>query len=229
LQGWELNLSAKQKLSDRWDLSILGGFRTLRLDEDLIIQDNLTAITPGVLTFLGQPINAGDMLSDFDRFHTSNNFFGGQLGGRLEWHGEQLTVSMLGKVALGVNQQVAIIDGGSIYNSPGNPPSTAPGGVLALPSNMGRFYRNTFSVVPEVGLNIAWNITPRIKATVGYTFLYWSNVARPGNQIDSNLNPAQIPTSQQFGNGLGTNRPVFNFQGSDYWAQGINFGLEFKF
>jgi Putative beta barrel porin-7 (BBP7) len=228
LQGWELNVSSSQRINDRLTFVALAGFRALQLDEDLGIQENLAQISPGVLTFLAQPINVGDTLYTFDRFHTSNNFYGGQIGGRLEWQGNVITVSALGKVAFGVNQQVATIDGGSVWNSAAGI-ATAPGGVLALPSNMGRYYRSSFSVVPEVGLNIAWKITPRITATAGYNFLYWTQVARPGAQIDANLNPAITPTNQLYGNGQGSNRPAFNFQGSDYWAQGISFGLEFKF
>jgi hypothetical protein len=231
LQGWELNASVRQRLSNEWDFCALAGFRSLSLDEDLSIQESLGALVPGVLTFLSPVpnVNAGDTLTTFDRFHTSNNFFGGQIGGRLEYYSDGLTVSMVGKIAFGVNQQVATIDGGSSWLTPGGGVTTAPGGVLALPSNMGRYYRSSFSVVPEAGLNVAYNITPRVKATVGYNFMYWTNVARPGAQIDANLNPATMPTNQLFGNGQGGTRPVFSFQGSDYWAQGISLGLEFKF
>jgi hypothetical protein len=54
-------------------------------------------------------------------------------------------------------------------------------------------------------------------------------VARPGNQVDLNVNRFQVPTSGFFGRGTGPDRPAFNFQNSDYWAQGINFGLQFTY
>ena len=228
LQGWEINLSSRQQLNNCWSLVGLAGFRSLQLNEDLSVQDNLTNIAPGVLTFLGQPINQGDTLFDFDRFSVNNRFYGGQIGGRLEWQNGSLAASMLGKIAFGVTQQIATVDGGSVWNS-GGALTSAPGGVLALPTNMGRYYRSTFSVVPEVGLNLAWNITSQLKATFGYNYLYWTHVARPGAQIDNNLNPSIMPTNQLFGLGQPGGRPAFNFQNSDYWAQGISFGLEFKF
>ena len=78
-------------------------------------------------------------------------------------------------------------------------------------------------------MTLGYNITPRVKATFGYTFLYWSNVARPGNQIDRNINPVNIPTSGAQGLGPAGGPPTFNFQQSGYWAQGLNFGLEFRF
>ncbi len=230
LQGWELNLANKYQISDRVTFVAIGGFRTLSLNEDLAIQDNVTPLTAGVLTFQGNPVAPPSTISDFDRFRTSNNFYGGQIGGRLQWEQGPFSVSALAKLGLGVTQQIATIDGASTLTTPGAGSVAAPGGVLALPSNIGRYSHSTFSVVPEVGLNLGYAITPRIKATFGYTFMYWNNVARPGEQIDRNVNPSTMPTNQAFGNGLGGgNRPSFNFQESTYWAQGLNLGLEFKF
>jgi hypothetical protein len=229
LQGWELNFSSRLDLGSGWKLTALGGFRSLNLNEDLVIQDSLTPLAAASLTFLGQFVNPPNMLSDLDRFHTSNTFYGGQIGGRLEWQSDRLTVGLLAKLALGVNQQIAVIDGSTTATVPGVGSVTAPGGVLALPTNIGRYYRSAFSVVPEGGLNLGWDITPRWKATLGYTFLFWSQVARPGEQIDRNLNPALQPSNQNFGNGLGAAQPTFSFHDSGFWAQGFNVGLEFKF
>jgi hypothetical protein len=228
LQGWEINLSAGQPCPNGWRLVGLVGFRALRLDEDLSIRDNLTNLAPNVLTFLGAPVGVGDTVADFDYFHTSNRFYGGQIGGRWEWQNGRFDVAATAKIAFGVTQQIATIDGGSSWTSPAGT-VTAPGGILAQPSNMGRYYHSTFSVVPEAGINFTWHVTPRLNATIGYTFLYWTHVARPGALIDSNINSSQVPTSQLFGTPGGSARPTFTFQNSDYWAQGLNFGLEFKF
>jgi hypothetical protein len=230
LQGWELNLTSRHYVNDCWSFTALGGFRSLNLNEQLSIQENITPTTPGVLSFDGLPINPPNIMSDLDRFHTSNTFYGGQIGGRLEWHSGDFTLGLLGKVALGVNQQNVTIDGSSTMTTPGVGSITVPGGVLAQTTNIGNHYRSTFSVVPEGALNLAWNITPRIKATVGYTFMYWTQVARPGSQIDPTVNPGLIPTGSVFGNGLGAARPAFSSaRETDFWAQGLNLGLEFKF
>jgi hypothetical protein len=61
---------------------------------------------------------------------------------------------------------------------------------------------------------------------VGYNFLYWSNVIRPGNQVDRVINPNLLPPANGLG---GPNRPTFEFHGSDFWAQGVSFGLEFRY
>ncbi len=80
-------------------------------------------------------------------------------------------------------------------------------------------------MVPEISLNLGYNITPRLRALVGYTFLYWTNVGRPGDQIDLLLNPSQFPP----GTLSGAPRPAFNYNDSDFWAQGLNFGAEYRF
>ena len=47
--------------------------------------------------------------------------------------------------------------------------------------------------MPEIGFTLGYDLTSRLKATVGYTLLYWSNVARPGDQIDLNVDSRQFP------------------------------------
>ena len=79
-------------------------------------------------------------------------------------------------------------------------------------------------VVPEVGINLGYQFTNHIRGFIGYNFLYWSNVVRPGNQIDQAVNPNLIPPSIPGG----PSRPTFDFHGSDFWAQGINFGLDIR-
>jgi hypothetical protein len=83
-------------------------------------------------------------------------------------------------------------------------------------------------VIPETRLQFGYDVTSRVRARVGYNFLYVSDVLRPGNQIDRVVNVNQ--------NGLvGTGTvqtpavPAPLLQHSDFWAQGVTFGLEFRF
>jgi len=104
-----------------------------------------------------------------------------------------------------------------------------PVGFLASGSNSGHFTRDVFAVVPEVGINLGWQITTQLRASVGYTFLYWSSVVRPGDQVDVGLSGTQLPTDTRFNPGAGPARPAVLLRGKDFWAQGINFGLEFRY
>ena len=62
-------------------------------------------------------------------------------------------------------------------------------------SNSGSFNRDRFAVVPETDLVLGFRVTPHIKLLIGYSFLYWSNVVRPGDQIDTVIDPRQLPFS----------------------------------
>ena len=93
---------------------------------------------------------------------------------------------------------------------------------MAQSSNIGTFEQDDFAVVPELGATVGFNVTERLKATVGYTFIYWSRVARASEQIDRDINLPPVP-------GPNTLRPEFAFDMTDFWAQGVNLGFEYSF
>jgi hypothetical protein len=64
-----------------------------------------------------------------------------------------------------------------------------------------------------------------VDLTLGYTFLYLSDVARAGDQIDPMINVSQLPPGPLTGAAL----PDFSFQSSGFWAQGLTFGVEYCF
>jgi hypothetical protein len=234
LQGGDTNLGWALWAGDSSRLVLLAGFRYLDLLETLTVSTNFQDVSGipggGALFFQGVlSTNNATVFATQDRFRASNQFYGGQVGARFVQGLGAFSVSVQGKVALGCTSEVVTISGASSAITPGAPTITVPGGVLALPSNSGRHSQNRFAVVPEGTLTLGWQMTSWLRATVGYNFLYWSDVARPGNQVDLTVNRFLIPTSGQFGLGTGPARPAFNFQNSDYWAQGINFGLQVRF
>ena len=81
------------------------------------------------------------------------------------------------------------------------------------------------AVVPEVALKLGYQVTPGLRIHAGYDFLYWSNVVRPGNVIDTGINPSQLPPGPL----VGASRPAPRLDGSGFWAQGLNLGAVFSF
>ncbi len=199
-------------------LDLIAGYRFLRLDENLGIREQLTVVDPGS----GVPVGTTFDLND--SFDAENTFHGGELGLVSRRYYRRWSLDLLGKVALGNTRQVVTIDGSTVTTVPGGSPTPGQGGLLALPSNIGRYERDEFSFVPEVGVTLGYFLRPRWRATVGYSFLYWADVARPGDQIDLVIDPAQLPPPT----GPGT-RPAFTFNDTDFWAQGINFGVDVTF
>jgi hypothetical protein len=203
-------------------LDLLVGFRWNQLHDTL----RFTETGTGPLLNLGNFTGTG-----IDDFAATNNFFGGQVGVRGERDIGRFFINGYGKIALGQTQHRIAISGGQQFVAPVPPPAGLPGNLLALNSNIGIHNATSFSVIPELGLNLGYHLTPRLRFFVGYTFMYWSNVMRAGEQIDMRIQPNRIPyvnlppipppAAQEI-------HPVVQFKRTDFWAQGINVGLQFK-
>lgn len=206
---------------------IMIGARYLRLAESLAIQDQFSPLSNNVLTFNGAPVNAGSSLVDLDRFRTTNQFYGLQIGGAINWDSEWFFVNAYAKCAFGAIDEQVDINGASTLSTPtGN--TTTTGGLLALPSNIGHYDRTVFGITPEVGLNVGVNITRHLCLTAGYSFLYWNQVVRPAGQIDRTVNPTQVPTDNSFGGASGMGgaaRPAFAFNDDYLWLHTLTIGF----
>jgi hypothetical protein len=198
----------------------------VNLNESLTITENINVVGPGgTRVDLDDPV--GSVVFVQDRFQTANHFYGGQIGAAYERRWGRVSLDARASVALGATHQVLEIDGFQTRFLPGQQPMTFRGGLLAAGPNIGTFTRDRFSVVPEVTVNLGYWVTPRLKAYVGYNFLFWSNVIRPGDQIDRVVdltfvpNAPPVPFSGQF-------RPQPLFKQSDLWVTGVQFGAEWR-
>jgi len=226
--GWELNGLYKLAKTDRFRLDGIFGFRYLNLTESLSVSDQVNPLGPNQLTFLGQPVDPSNTLFDQDLWKTTNNFYGGQLGAKLTWLLGRWSIDATTKVAVGTTQEKAILQGATSVFTPSGAGSIANGGVLNTTSSIGSYYQSLFAVAPEFDLNLNFQITPHLAARLGYTFIFLSNVARPGDQVNRAVNPSLVPSDVTYGQG-GPNLPGFAFQTTSYWAQGLNIGLDFTF
>jgi hypothetical protein len=220
LQGAEVNGVVSISDSPVFRSDFLAGFRFLDLEERLGVTEDLV-VAPGV------PGIGGNAFALADRFHTSDRFYGGQFGVRGELNWGPWSVTTTAKVAFGCTEEVVGIRGSTLITPAGGVTVFQPGGLLAQSSNMGRYSRDAFTVVPEVGINLGFQVSPALRLVAGWTFLYWSDVARPGDQIDRSVSVAQVPVVGVPG-GVGT-RPSFTFHTTDFWATGLNLGFEFRF
>ncbi len=222
LWGAEVNLRYNLWDGCHWRFDVLGGFRYLNLREGINIQEN-------ILADAAAPVFAGETIQVNDDFNTRNQFYGGQIGARLGWNWNRWSVDWLAKVALGDTHQVVNAQGNQLITTPAGATSFFNGGLLALNSNSGSFNRDQFAVVPETDLVLSYRVTNHMKLLLGYSFLYWSNVVRPGDQIDRVIDVTRIPNSGFPVAPAAQARPAVLFKGTDFWAQGISFGMEFTF
>ena len=191
------------------------GWRYYQLNEGLSIQEDLTSLNTN---------NPGSFVLN-DRFRTLNQFNGAELG--VQWAGRRgyWSLDMLMRLGIGNTRQRVQIDGTTTTTQNGVT-TAANGGLLAQRTNIGTYDRNQFGIAPELGATLGYQVTQHLRLTAGYSFIYWSNVVRPGDQIDTTVNPNLLPpenpTQTAFLN------PRFAFRETDYWVQGLSLGGEYR-
>ena len=217
LQAVEVLLRRNVFQGDCDKVDFLIGWRFARLDESLRIdQYSVWPQSQG-------PIIAGTTKSFYDLFDAQNQFNGAEFGFAYQERIGRWALGAVMKLGLGCTHSRVLIDGMTTTTVPGGGTTSFAGDLLAQETNIGVYAQNQFALMPELGVTLGCDLTCQLRATFGYTFLYWSQVARPAGQLDTNASqlPPETPT--------GSLQPAFAFNMSDYWAQGLNFGLEYRF
>jgi hypothetical protein len=229
LMGAESNVAV---VADRWEggyFNLLAGFRWLEVRQQLDLNQTSQELLNGVAFFQGTPLLYNRFTVD-DNFLARNDYLGGQIGAQVGYCYSRFIFNLAMKFGVGDCRQDVKVNGSTTATTLFGQSTTAAGGLLALPTNMGRHVRNTFAVLPSADASIMFEITPQFHLMVGYNFLYINDVALPGDQIDRNINRTQLPTSQAYNTAVGgPAKPEFTFHGSDFWAQGITAGFSIWF
>jgi hypothetical protein len=202
---------------DSGRIDFLGGYRFFKLRETLSIRENLESTDQGGVIPLG---TTTDLV---DRFATSNQFHGVEMGLSAQYFMSMVSFELLAKVALGSAFRQAVISGNTTTTVPGNTPITTAGGLLSQPTNIGTFSEKAFGVLPEFGLNTNVALTPNTSFVFGYSLIVLNDVLRTGSQIDRVVNTSQIGGDPL----IGPARPAFHFNHSNFVIQGVNFGLNY--
>jgi hypothetical protein len=146
---------------------------------------------------------------------------------RIDLAGDRWSVDVVGKLAVGMVHRSVGIAGITQTTVPGAAPVDNAGGFLALSSNSGVFGSSDWVIAPEVGVNFAWEVTRHIELRLGYSFLYWTDVARAPEQASLGINPNLFPPAPAAG--ALPSSPSFQLQKSDIWIQSVNLGVEIRF
>jgi hypothetical protein len=224
--GTELNATSEWLHSSCYRGNIIAGLRYLEMSEDLGVSEATTYLV-GVPT-----VAAGTAAASTDMFSTRNFFYGGQVGIDGEFYSGRWVLGARGVVALGDNHEIVDISGNTVIVSPAGTRTVLPTGLLTQPSNIGHFTRDEFSVIPELRFTVGYQISKSLRATLGYSLIYWVNTARPGHDVNPLVNSTQLPPAL-FPAGAGTltgaAQPAPIFDTFNFWAQGLSLGLEFRF
>ncbi len=220
---------------DRYRAILTLGYRYLNLDDQLGISERLTS-SSGVVTQIdpntGQPVQITPATNAFaidDDFTTHNWFNGGEVGMKFELQRNRWGLDIFPRIGIGETHSTVNIYGQTIITDNTGAETLYPGGLLARPTNMAGspYAKNMFSVVPELDLNLSYQLTPHAKFVVGYSFLYWTNVARAGEQINTTVNKSTLPNAPAGTMPTGDlTQPTFTFNETGFWAQGLNVGID---
>ena len=200
------------------------GYRYARLDEQLSIFEQVT-VNAGT--------SSGDRYDVQDHFRTRNDFNGVEFGLHYAHQHCRWSVDLRPRLAFGNVRQRVQIDGSTLYTPSTGATVNEVGGLLALAgTNIGTTTRDQFSFLPQIDARVGYRFTDRLALTVGYSFLYWLRVARPGEQIDFNVNSTYFPDSNPSGPATppsGPADPTPLEADAAFWAQGLNLGFEYRF
>jgi hypothetical protein len=249
---WNLFRSPPDK--NFWcSVDLLAGYKFLQNTEELRIE-SFTTLTgarlipifvPGPfgvpiqvgVRILPSPVPVGGVVTGapatvqvLDRIRASNRFNGGVFGVRHETRFGMWSVQAIGKLGVGNMHQVLEFQGATNFFNPATGRTGATyGGLFANSTNIGKWNHDEFTLIPELTVNLGVNLTRSLTMFVGYNFMYISNVARPGNQVNPVVDSTTIPFSPTFG-ALG-NPPGTQvlFVQDDFWLQGVNFGMSIRY
>ena len=204
-------------------LELLGGYRYLQFKDSIAISENLTVLDQGGLFQLDSTVNLRDY------FGAENQWHGGELGLATRVYRGRLTFDLAGKIGLGGIQRKRNVSGVTTVTTPTGATATSSAGLLAAYSNSGSGTQYDFSLLPELNLNLQYQLTDNISLGVGYTLMYVTRVLRAGDMISTQVNPNQLPLRGGTAPFAGAALPAPQSDDSTLRAHGLNFMAEFRF
>lgn len=214
-QTWEIMLRQIGYRTTCGRVDFLMGYRYGNLRDQLRIHEFTTALSGAA---------EGTEFDLVDRFDTRNTFNGINFGAVWQWQANPCwSWEASAKVALGVSAGETKISGQTI-TTVDDESVTSPFGLLAQQTNIGTVDKSSFGSIGEFGVSARRSFCNGWTAVVGYRFLYWADVLRAGNQIDTKINTTQIDGDLE-----GPARPENPNRRDTFWAHGLNVGLEYAF
>ena len=252
---WSLNNDTTQPLALIGGFRFVQLNEDLNLSSSVTRQNDSTTLLEPALGIPGQQSFINNSTSDIfrqDNFRTRNNFFGAQLGGRGEYRVGSWSLFGSGQASIGNMRENVNVSGITNFDNTsiitptktilvagvplivptGDPniltttSSQEDSGLFAQPTNSGNHTQNVIAGVIQGDVKLRYYFSPTCNLSAGYTVMYLSSVVQPGEQIVNGINPESL--NVPFTN-FDTSQPKFQFRTTDYWAQGVNIGLNLRY
>ncbi|MEM7473914.1 MAG: BBP7 family outer membrane beta-barrel protein [Planctomycetota bacterium] len=212
--GIELMIT-RELYVDRFNrINWISGYQNVQIDEGIRILSNTEIIAPGPLQ--------GAMVSVLDNFQTQNEFHGGVYGLMNTKQLGKLNIETMFRLGAGNLQRRVNISGVTTRTSSGLS-NTANQGLLARNTNNQPFVDDTFIVIPELAINLGYQIRPGFDFTVGYNYMVIPKVGQAAQQINPDL---AVNLSDPL---VGALDPSFSFEERNYWLHSLGLGLQLKY
>lgn len=218
LMGAEANLKifSPSCFQEGYGINFFGGFRWVRFQEQYQNFDTANELGGG-----------GSKTNFSDTFTTDNQFFGGQLGSEVQYKFLGITFGILGKIAVGPNNQTIQISGHTTQTNLVTGAVTNDNqGIYAQPSNVGTYQSTIIAVMPEVAARMQFELTNNLRIKVSYSYMTINNIVRPGDQLNRNINIQPLGSGGGFAPAL---PPPPTFNQTSFYAQMLNFALELRY
>ncbi len=209
-------------------LDFIGGYSYFNIEDSLTINDrrfNTGVGGDNTVASSAVGINPLGTLRTFsDSFNLENEFHGGQLGFDLMINRGKWTAKSLTKVHLGNMTQSFQAAGFNTRTVPGGVTLTNPGGVLAGVNAIDD-EDDVFTFAPEANFKLAYKFRPNVAFSVGYSFIYFDNVAQVGDNVGN------MVSGNNIGSGIAGPNPGYDgtIRHSGLWVQGVDLGVVIDF
>ena len=97
----------------------------------------------------------------------SNDFYGSEIGLRTQIYRGRWSLEILTKVAIGNTHQIVTIDGQTDETATGTDADVQRRN-LRRPTNSGTYPRDEFTMIPQLGLELGYQVSCHWRAYVGY-------------------------------------------------------------
>ena len=193
---------------------LLGGYQFTRIDDSIGLQ---TTSVNGVTDL----ITDGTQFDTNDQFATENTFHGGLIGLMASVQKKKWTVSSSTRVAIGNMTKSYDLSGSVVTTDPGGAVTTANRGILVYSSNAGVRSTDVFTFIPQFDLKLGYQVSDSLRFDVGYSLLYFTDIALAGSQIDRNVDFAAALANPAF--------PQVQTQRDAIHLHGLTLGGTFSF
>ncbi len=218
-QSVEVNAITNYRRGTAGRIDWFAGVRYFNLTEGMSIYEGLYVADPAAQL-------AGTTFAFQDSFDTRNYLYTGQVGARFVAQRGCFSYTLTGKLGMGWGHQAARIDGGTMIFDSVTFPQLYQGGFLTQASSTGNYNQDKFVFTPEIGIKLSYEMYDHVRFSLGYNFIFLSSVLRPGDLIDTRLNPNFLAPA------TGTLAPALPqpvFKDTSFWTHGVHFSIDLHY